>query len=94
MVSGKVLVAVLGVAIAATLSGCASNGPTQVGFAGGSDCKSTRAELNRLDAQGVPGKIEAQQSGRKVSAESAAQISRYNGLLEQYLGNQCQLPPG
>jgi hypothetical protein len=64
-----------------------------VGFAGGNDCQSVRGELRRLDAMGVPGQIQAQQSGQHVSAETSARINQYNGLLEQYLGNDCQLPP-
>lgn len=76
------------------LAGCASqSGPTQIGFAGDSSCQSTRAELNKLDRMGVPSKIEAHSAGKRMSPESMAQINRYNGLLEQYLGNQCQLPP-
>jgi outer membrane biogenesis lipoprotein LolB len=91
----KGLVGAVGLLIVASLAGCSSSGsgPTKIGFTGGQDCRSARAELNKLDAMGVPGKIEAQQSGRKVSAEAQQQIARYNALLESYLGNQCQLPP-
>jgi hypothetical protein len=92
MTGFKALGMAAGLVVVASLASCASNGPTQVGFSGGNDCRSVRSELNKLDGMGVPGKIEAQQSGKKVSPESAQQISRYNSLLEQYLGNQCQLP--
>jgi hypothetical protein len=94
MVSSKVTAGAIALVLAATLAGCASqSGPQQIGFTGGGDCKTVRGELNRLDAQGVPGKVEARAAGRKVSADANAQIERYNGLLQEYLGNQCQLPP-
>jgi hypothetical protein len=90
----KALALTCGFIVVGSLAGCASsNGPTQVGFAGGNDCRSVRAELNKLDGMGVPGKIEAKQAGRQLSADANQQVNRYNALLEQYLGNQCQLPP-
>lgn len=90
---GFALVAVVAVA----LSGCASSsssGRVPVGFASGGDCQSVRAELRKLDGMGVPGQIQAKQAGQHVSADTGARIDRYNSLLEQYLGNDCQLPPG
>lgn len=86
-----VAVALVGV----TLAGCANNsgGRTLVGFAPGSDCHSVKHELDSLVAQGVPGLIQSQASGASVSAASKAKIDRYNALLEEYLGNDCQLPP-
>lgn len=86
------------VALAATvvsLAGCASQGSGRVpvGFGGGGDCQSVRGELRKLDGMGVPGQIQARQAGSRMSAEVNARIDRYNSLLEQYLGNDCQLPP-
>ena len=87
----------LGIAIvAASLAGCASSGSGRVpvGFTSGGDCQSVRAELRKLDAVGTPGQIQAKQAGARVSPEAMSRISRYNALLEEYLGNDCQLPPG
>ena len=83
---GLSLVAVLAAGL--TLTGCASSGGGRqmVGFSSGGDCQSVRSELRKLDAAGVPGQIQA---GRK-----GGQVDRYNHLLEEYLGNNCQLPPG
>jgi hypothetical protein len=86
---------VLLAAAAAALAGCASSssGRQPVGFAGGGDCLSVRAELRQLDGQGVPGMIQARQASGS-GASGNPKIDRYNYLLEQYLGNNCQLPPG
>lgn len=83
-------------AAALSLAGCASSsssGRVPVGFASGGDCQSVRNELRKLDGMGVPGQIQARSAGQKVSSDSNARIDRYNALLEQYLGNDCQLPP-
>jgi hypothetical protein len=45
--------------------------------------------MNRLVARGVPGKIEAANAGRRLSAKSRAEVDRYNALLGQYLGARC-----
>jgi hypothetical protein len=76
------------------LSGCAGgSGRVPVGFTGDGDCHSVKAELRQLDAQGVPGMIQSQSGGAHVSGASKSKIDRYNFLLEEYLGNDCQLPP-
>jgi hypothetical protein len=78
----------------AVLAGCASgSGRQPVGFTNGADCRSVKAELHQLDTQGVPGMIQAQSGGSRVSEASKSKIDRYNYLLEEYLGNDCQLPP-
>lgn len=77
--------------VAILISGCAANntaGPAS-GFAGASDCKSAKAEMNKLIGQGVIGQIEAQQNGRNLKPRAQAQVSRYNQLLEVYLGGKC-----
>ena len=80
--------------VALSLAGCASpSGRIPVGFAGGGSCQSVRTELRKLDAAGVPGQIQAQQAGHAVSSDAKSRINQYNALLEQYLGNDCQLPP-
>jgi outer membrane biogenesis lipoprotein LolB len=79
---------------AASLAGCAAEtGRVPVGFAGGGDCQSVRGELRKLDSMGVPGQIQARAAGQHMSADANSRIDRYNYLLEQYLGNDCQLPP-
>ena len=89
---GLSLVAV--VAIGLALSSCASSsGRVPVGFASGGDCHSVKAELHQMDGQGVPALIQSEQNGAHVSAASKSKIDRYNYLLEEYLGNDCQLPP-
>jgi hypothetical protein len=79
----------------AMLAGCANNssGRAPVGFAAGDDCHSVKHQLDSLVAQGVPGIIQSQSAGASVSGASKAKIDRYNSLLEEYLGNDCQLPP-
>jgi hypothetical protein len=87
----------LGVAaLAVTMAGCASqtSGRVPVGFASGGDCLSVRNELRKMDGMGVPGQIQAREAGQRMSADVNGRIDRYNYLLEEYLGNNCQLPPG
>ena len=83
------------VAAGAVLAGCASSsgGRVPVGFSSGGDCRSVKTELHQMDAQGVPGMIQSEQGGAHVSAVAKGKIDRYNYLLEEYLGNDCQLPP-
>ena len=83
------------VAATAALAGCASQsgGRVPVGFASGGDCQTVRGELRKLDGMGVPGQIQARQAGQHMSADANARTDRYNYLLEEYLGNDCQLPP-
>ncbi len=90
------LATISGVVLALTLAGCASqsSGRVPVGFASGGDCKTVRGELRKLDGMGVPSQIQARSAGQRVSADANSRIERYNYLLEEYLGNNCQLPPG
>jgi hypothetical protein len=77
------------------LAGCAAqNGHTLVGFTDGGDCQTVRQQLRKLDAAGVPAQIQAHAAGQPVSGTTKANIDLYNRLLEEYLGNNCQLPPG
>ena len=81
---------------AAALGGCASGEATS-GDPGprslptGQSCQSIRQELNRLDSRGVPAKVEAAQSGRKLSGADRTDVDRYNGLLNSYLGARCHV---
>ncbi len=87
------LVRVGGIAVVCgMLSACGASSPAGTGFAsaGGSSCELLRKEMNVLISRGVAGQIEAQQAGRKLSAQNQAQVARYNAALEGYLGQQCQ----
>jgi hypothetical protein len=79
----------------AVLFGCAGEGrdgdPGAMPLASGQSCGSIRQELNRLDAKGTQGKVEAAGQGKKLSATDRADVDRYNSLLNQYLGARCHV---
>lgn len=93
--SGAFRVAWIGAAGAAlALAGCASgggNGPSSRALANGETCNSVKAQLNRLDAKGVPASVQAQAAGRKISAQQKADADLYNRLLDDYLGARCHV---
>lgn len=60
-------------------------------LASGQSCGSIRQDLNRLDAKGTQGKVEAASAGRKLSPDAQADVDRYNMLLNQYLGARCHV---
>jgi hypothetical protein len=60
-------------------------------LASGQSCGSIRQDLNRLDAKGTQGKVEAASAGRKLSPAAQADVDRYNMLLNQYLGARCHV---
>ena len=80
-----------------SLAGCANDGPGGYGdpgampLASGQSCGSIRQDLNRLDAKGTQGKVEAASAGRKLSPAAQADVDRYNMLLNQYLGARCHV---
>ncbi|MGE5512225.1 MAG: hypothetical protein ACM31O_13345, partial [Bacteroidota bacterium] len=81
---------------AAALAGCAAQGatygdPGARALPAGQTCQSVRAELNKLDARGVPSKVEAASRGQKLNAQSQADVDRYNQLLNDYLGARCHV---
>lgn len=79
---------------AVAVGGCAEtsgNGPSAIALPAGQSCQSIRGELNRLDSRGVPSKIEAAQSGKKLPASQQAEVDLYNKLLGQYLGAKCHV---
>lgn len=57
----------------------------------GQTCQSLRGDLNKMDARGVPAKVDAVSAGRKVSAQDKADADRYNELLNYYLGGRCHV---
>jgi len=75
------------------LAGCESsgNGPPSTSLAGSETCKSIKAQLNKLDAKGVPAYVEAQSRGKKLSAANKADADSYNKLLNDYLGSRCHV---
>ncbi|MCB1461748.1 MAG: hypothetical protein KDJ90_04810 [Nitratireductor sp.] len=93
---GRSACGILCVTGAVLLAGCAaeSAGGGDPGYRPlpqGQSCQTIRAELNRMDSRGVPSKIEASQSGRKLSPGDKADVDRYNNLLGQYLGGRCHV---
>jgi hypothetical protein len=83
-------------AAAAALAGCAAQSapygdPGARSLPSGQSCQSIRAELNRMDARGVPSKVEASTRGQKLNAQSQADVDRYNQLLNYYLGARCHV---
>jgi hypothetical protein len=86
----------LGLAVVlAALAGCAEGGPGgdpgAVPLAGGQSCGSIRQELDKLDRKGTQGKFAQQASGKRLSPDAQADVDRYNGLLNQYLGARCHV---
>jgi hypothetical protein len=78
--------------LALASAGCAASGDTgPTAFSGGESCQSIRANLNRLDNQGVPALVERQNAGKKLSPAQKAQADLYNRLLDQYLGARCHV---
>ncbi|MBL8565644.1 MAG: hypothetical protein JNM89_08010 [Hyphomicrobiaceae bacterium] len=77
------------------LAGCAggtSGGDPGAGsLPSGKSCKDVRAELDKLDARGVPSRIEAAGAGKKLPPGQKEEVDRYNALLAQYLGARCHL---
>lgn len=82
--------AVLAAAVMA--SGCAggsSGGGYAASLPAGSSCQSIKAQLSRLDAQGVRSAIEAQAAGQKLTGVRKANADSYNSLLNDYLKARC-----
>lgn len=84
----------LAFAAAVALGGCAGNnsggsGPPAASLPSGQTCQSIRAQLNRLDARGVPSLIESANAGRKLGPAQREQVDEYNRLLGYYLGARC-----
>jgi hypothetical protein len=92
--SWKILAAMT---VAASLSACAADDwggdPGAKPLASGQTCGTIRLELDRLDARGTQGKVEAASQGKKLPPAQMADVNRYNELLNQYLGARCHVPP-
>jgi hypothetical protein len=76
------------------LAGCETSGggpgadPGARPLPPGATCQSIRAELNKMDGQGAQSKVERASRG-KVDPATQAVATRYNELLNQYLGARC-----
>lgn len=79
---------------AVAVSGCAGGpgaGPDGIGLASGGGCKSLKREIRKYEARGIQYKADAANRGAKLSSKQAADVRRYNSLLDSYLGNQCHV---
>ena len=86
--------AVAAVALAGCEGGAAGGGGGDPGarmLPAGQTCQSIRGELNKLDSRGVPARVEAASSGRKLAPAQQAEVDRYNQLLNAYLGARCHV---
>lgn len=81
--------------ISVLAAGCAGNegsgGASNASTASGSSCQEVRRELDKLDARGVPSRIEAANAGKKLAPAQRAEVDTYNALLQQYLGARCHM---
>jgi hypothetical protein len=83
---------VLACAGCAAANSNATNGdPGPTALADGETCESIRANLTKLDNQGVPALVERQSNGKKLTPSQKAQADLYNKLLNQYLGARCHV---
>jgi hypothetical protein len=88
----------IAVTLAVLFAGCAGNTGTGTGgdpgpqsLSGGETCQGIRANLNRMDREGVPSLVEQQNSGKKLAAPQKAKADLYNQLLDKYLGARCHV---
>jgi len=82
----------------AVLAGCAGNtgggtggDPGPQALSAGETCQSIRADLSRLDKEGVQAMVERQNSGKQLPAAQKAKADLYNQLLDKYLGARCHV---
>lgn len=93
---GAAVKVVAALVVVGALAGCAAQGapggdPGARPLPSGQSCQSIRGELNKLDARGVPAKVEAVSAGRRISDKDRADVDRYNQLLNWYLGGRCHV---
>lgn len=93
--SSRRLAGIAALMLAGLLAGCAggegNTGPATAALPSGKSCKDVRQELDRLDARGVPARIESASAGSKLSPSQKQDVDRYNALLGQYLGARCHM---
>lgn len=79
-----------GMMIAAGLAACSgTEGPQAPPMLADNACAQLRSDLNTMDKRGVPGLVDSRNNGKKLSPQQDAEASRYNQVLDQYLGGQC-----
>jgi hypothetical protein len=78
-----------GLLLAACADGNIGGDPGPTPLAMGQSCGSIKQEMDRLLGRGVQGNVERAQSGKSLSPAAKADVDRYNGLLNQYLGARC-----
>jgi hypothetical protein len=81
-----------GLLMVAALAACSGTEGPQQGpgpMLADNACAQLRSDLNAMDRRGVPGYVDSRNSGKKLSAQQDAEASRYNQVLDQYLGGQC-----
>lgn len=86
----------MALALVLLLGGCAAEGkpggdPGARPLPPGASCQSLKAELDAMNARGVQGKVEAVSQGRKVSDKDKTDATRYNQILNHYLGGRCHV---
>ena len=80
----------LAAAAALFIAGCAttgSDGPT----VDRATCAAKKAQLSKLNSEGVPALVEAQSRGKKLPPAQKAKADTYNELLNDYLGARCHV---
>jgi hypothetical protein len=89
--------AVLTVVLASVAAaGCAGGGGgsdagSNASLPSGRSCQDVRRELDKMDARGVPSRIEAANAGKKLAPAQREEVDTYNALLQQYLGARCHM---
>ena len=80
-----------GLLMVAALGACSgTDGPQGPGqMLADNACAQLRSDLNAMDRRGVPGLVDARNNGKKLAPQQDAEASRYNQVLDQYLGGQC-----
>lgn len=81
-----------GLLMAAALAACSGTEGPQQGpgpMLADNACTQLRGDLNAMDKRGVPGLVDSRNSGKKLSPQQDAEATRYNQVLDQYLGGQC-----
>ena len=78
--------------VAAVLAACSGTEGPQQGpgpMLADNACAQLRGDLNAMDKRGVPGLVDSRNSGKKLAPAQDAEATRYNQVLDQYLGGQC-----
>lgn len=95
LTSSSRLAGTAAILVSVLVAGCAGGGtggdPGGGSLPSGRSCKDVRAELDKLDARGVPSRIEAASAGKKLPPAQKEEVDRYNALLAQYLGARCHM---